>query len=99
MSNASIRVVAQISALPDKVEEVKALLMGLIEPGRRDEGCLNYELLQNRADPTQFTFIEEWVSDAAIDAHLASAHIAAAMAKVPELVARGPDIQRYDLLG
>lgn len=94
----TIRVVARLSAFPDRIDELKTLLLSLIEPTRQEAGCLQYELLQNRADPTDFTFVEEWESDALLDQHLASTHIQAAVAKVPELVAEGPDIRRYDLL-
>jgi quinol monooxygenase YgiN len=98
MSNSTIRVVARIVSFPEKVEEAKALLLSLIEPSRQDNGCIKYELLQNRADPTIFTFVEEWVCDADLDAHLASSYVAAAIARIPELIAEGPDIQRYNLL-
>ena len=98
MSNQTIRVVARIVAFPEKVEEAKALLLDLIEPSLKDAGCIKYELWQNRAEPTNFTFVEEWASDADLDAHLASPHVAAAIARIPELIAEGPDIQRYNLL-
>jgi quinol monooxygenase YgiN len=58
MSKTTIRVVARVVALPDKVEEVKSVLIGLIEPTRKEDGCIIYELLQNHADPTDFTFVE-----------------------------------------
>jgi quinol monooxygenase YgiN len=90
-----VRVVARIIALHDKVEETKAMLLALIEPTRQEAGCLRYELLQNQADPTDFTFVEEWESVSALHAHLGSEHIAAAMAQVPDLVEHGPDIRQY----
>ena len=50
-------------ARPGKEDELRALLRGLIEPTRREPGCVTYELLQNTADPTDFTFVEEWSSE------------------------------------
>ena len=50
MTTQSVRVVARIIALHDKVEETKAMLMALIEPTRQEAGCLQYQLLQNLAD-------------------------------------------------
>lgn len=75
MPENTVRVVARVTARPDKVDDLRAVLSGLIEPTRKEPGCIHYELLQNNADPTDFTFVEEWESDAALDAHLASAHI------------------------
>lgn len=98
MSKTKIRVVARVVALPDKVEDVKSVLLGLIEPTRQEDGCIVYELLQNQDDPTDFTFVEEWESQALLDAHLASAHLAEADAKLEGLVAAEPDIRIYRLL-
>lgn len=98
MSKTTIRVVARVVALPDKVEEVKSVLMGIIEPTRKEEGCIVYELLQNQEDPTDFTFVEEWESQALLDNHLASAHLAEADSQLEGLVAAEPDIRFYRLL-
>jgi len=70
-----LRVVARISALPDKVEQVRLILSELVEPTRRESGCISYELLQNNEDPTDFTFVEEWESDSSVAAHLATLHL------------------------
>ncbi len=65
MSNMSLRVVARVAAKANSVEQVRAILMGVVEPTRREPGCLSYQLLQSQADPTDFTCIEEWASAAA----------------------------------
>ncbi len=94
----TIRVVARVIAIPDQVEAVKAILLELIEPTRQENGCIKYELLQNQSEPTDFTFVEEWSSHEALDAHLASAHIQKAVARLHGLIATEPDIRRYHLL-
>ncbi|PSB05277.1 putative quinol monooxygenase [Merismopedia glauca] len=98
MTQTTVRILARMSAFPDRLEEAKALLIGLVEPTRQESGCIRYELLQNLSDPTEFTFIEEWESEAALNAHLSSAHISQAFAQVPLLIASGPDIMRHTLL-
>lgn len=94
----TIRVVAHIVALSEKVEEVKAILMRLVEPTRQENGCIQYQLLQNQADSTDFTFIEEWETADALDTHLATTHIATASAQLDGLIATEPDIRCYQLL-
>lgn len=98
MTNSTIRVVARVIALPEKVEALQAVLLELIEPTRQETGCIKYELLQNQSDPTDFTFVEEWSSNEALDTHLGSTHIGAAVAQLDGLVATEPDIRRYHLL-
>jgi quinol monooxygenase YgiN len=90
-----VRVVARIKAKPDKIVEVRQLLWSLIEPTRKEPGCVSYDLLQNREDPTDFTFIEEFESDAAFASHAASDHIKAIGPKLQPVVVEAPDIRTY----
>ncbi|GAB4224897.1 MAG: putative quinol monooxygenase [Stanieria sp.] len=92
----SVRVVARVIALPDKIEQLKAVLIELIEPTRAEAGCIQYDLLQNTSDPTDFTFVEEWSSTAALEAHLTSQHLQKAINQINGLVAQPPDIRRYE---
>lgn len=98
MTKEMLRVVARVVALPDKVEEVKSVLIELIEPTRQENGCIVYEMLQNQADPTDFVFVEEWESDAALDAHMSRAHFIEAVSKLDGLLAIPGDIRRYRLV-
>lgn len=91
-----LRVVARVVALPDKIEALKAVLMGLVEPTRQEAGCIEYDLLQNQADPTDFTFVETWESLEHLQTHLASVHLQAATIQIKNLVAIPPDIRCYD---
>jgi quinol monooxygenase YgiN len=85
-------------ANPDSVDRVRSILLGLVGPTRAEPGCITYELLQNRHDPTDFTFVEEWEGDAALDAHLSTEHIKDALSKLPGLLAAEPDIRRYSVV-
>lgn len=98
MSKETVRVVSRIVALPEKVEELKSILSGIVEPTRKESGCIQFELQQNHQDPTDFVFLEQWESDASLDAHLASAHIQEAVSKLDGLLGAPPDIRRYRLL-
>jgi quinol monooxygenase YgiN len=98
MPGNSIRIVAKVVANPNSVDQVRAILGDLVKPTRNESGCISYELLQNRTDPTDFTFVEEWESDAAIDAHLTTKHITNALTKLPGLILGEPDIRRYSVV-
>jgi quinol monooxygenase YgiN len=98
MAEPTLRVVAHILARTDTITTIKALLESLVVPTRQEEGCIRYELLQNTADPADFTFDEEWTSDAALEQHLASPHLQAALPTLNELVAAPVDIRRYWLV-
>jgi quinol monooxygenase YgiN len=98
VAQTTVRVLARMSAFPDRLEEAKALLVSLVEPTRQEPGCLKYELLQNQSHPTEFTFVEEWESESAMKTHLKSPHISQALAKVSILMDSTPDIACYDVL-
>ena len=40
MPNTSLKVIARAAAKADSVEQVRAILIGIIEPPRREPGCL-----------------------------------------------------------
>ena len=97
MSEQKIRVVARVVVLPDKIEEAKSVLIGLIEPTRQEQGCIQYELQQNLANPAEFVFVEEWESEASLNTHIETPHFQEAAAKITRL-AEPPEISRYRLL-
>ena len=75
----SLTIVARIEAAPDQITRVKAELIRLIEPTRREEGCLQYDLHQDNSNPALFLFFENWTSRALWQAHMESPHLAAYM--------------------
>lgn len=93
-----IRVVARLTSKPETVAETRTALEGFVEPTRAEVGCIVYELMQNNADPCDFTFYEEWESDETLDAHLLSPLITAFAERAEDLLAIEPDIRRYTLL-
>ena len=90
-----LSVVAEITAKPGKEAELRRGLMGLIEPTRKENGCVQYDLHVSTDDPARFVFYENWSSRAALDAHLGSAHIQAMLAVADELLAEPPRILTY----
>ena len=99
MLNKSIRVIARVTSQPDKVEELKSILLNLIEPTRREKGCLSYQLLQDKTDAAEFVFIEEWAGDSAENAHMTTSHVQDTLSKAESLLAKAPDISRYVIIG
>ena len=99
MDRTSVHIVARITAKPDSVAELRAVLETLLTPTRQEAGCRRYILLQNQQEPTGFTFVEEWSDAATISSHMKSAHLQQAFAQAAGLLAAPPDIQCYALIG
>ena len=88
-------VVAHIRAKKEKQEELKAVLTALVAPTRKETGCIRYQLYRNVQDPQDFTFVEEWVNDAALELHLQTPHLKAALLSIAQLGEGSPSINRY----
>jgi quinol monooxygenase YgiN len=96
MNENKVTVVATFQARPGRENELKAALTALVEPTRKEAGCINYDLHQSPDDPTNFLFHENWASKAHLDAHLQSAHLKALLPRVPELAIAPPEIQIWN---
>jgi quinol monooxygenase YgiN len=70
----TIAVVARIKARKDSLETVKRELLAMIEPTRKEAGCLEYYLFQDNDDPSVFVFCESWESAAILEKHKDTDH-------------------------
>jgi len=78
MNENTLKVVAIAETSTDRAEELKSICLGLIEPTRKEKGCISYELYQDTTNPGLFTFIENWESQEHLDIHLKTPHLVAA---------------------
>ena len=70
-----LTIVADIEARADSVALVKAELEKLVEPTRREAGCLQYDLHQDNDNPAHFLFYENWESRELWQDHMDSRHL------------------------
>ncbi len=61
--------VATFVARQDKEKELFELLFSLIEPTRKESGCISYELHQSLDDSSIFTLIEKFVDKESFEFH------------------------------
>lgn len=76
----ALTIVARIEARKESIELVKAELLKLIEPTRKEKGCVQYDLHQDNDRPEIFLFYENWESRELWQTHMANDHLAAYMA-------------------
>jgi len=81
-----IPVVALIKAKVGKEKMLETILKTMVDPTRQEAGCIQYDLHRDQSDPRMFVFVEKWKSEKDLQAHLASAHIASAMARKEEFI-------------
>jgi quinol monooxygenase YgiN len=90
-----LTVVAEIKAKPGKEAELRTTLLELIEPTRREDGCVQYDLHVHSSDPGRFVFYENWTSQESLARHAASAHIKLLGEKLVDLAAGPVRLETY----
>ena len=58
----------------DCIEELKALLKSTIEPSKKEQGCLMYEVFQTKTNLVEFIVIDSWENEEALNKHYESEH-------------------------
>ena len=53
---------AALYAKEGREAELRENLVAVVEPSRRDEGSLRYDLFVDQDDPRRFIFVEHWAS-------------------------------------
>ena len=91
-----ITVLARFRAKTGLEQDLKELLLALIEPGRLDEGCINYDLHQAIDDPALFIFYENWLSREHLDKHSTTPHVELFRSKAKALLAEAPELTLLD---
>lgn len=61
-------------AKEDSINELKALLEMMVQPSKKEPGCLLYNIYQVDEDPKTFVVVETWESDEALKGHQNTAH-------------------------
>jgi quinol monooxygenase YgiN len=99
MAQENVHAVAHLHAHPDKTEELNSLLKSLLEPTRKESGCIQFKLLQNRDAPAEFAVVSEWLNEQAVQEHVRTSYSQRAMSRLPELLAGPMDLRFYSLVG
>jgi quinol monooxygenase YgiN len=95
MHKNTLKVIATINALKGKEKDLQDVLLKLIEPTRKETGCISYTLLNNIANQSEYTFFEEWKTEKDLEAHMQSSHFQEAVSSLDGLIASEPEIKQY----
>ncbi|MDQ2837993.1 MAG: antibiotic biosynthesis monooxygenase [Actinomycetota bacterium] len=94
----SLRVVATITAVPGSEQLLSDGLVELAAATRTEAGCESYELYRSVVDQAVFITVEQWTDQDALDAHMQTPHMHAALAVVGDKLAAPPAIHPLEPL-
>ncbi|MEM8676392.1 MAG: putative quinol monooxygenase [Cyanobacteria bacterium P01_G01_bin.67] len=75
-----LTILARIEAKKNSIDFVKSELLKLIEPTRKEDGCLQYDLHQDNDNSAIFVFYENWQNRELWQIHMNNKHLKAYMA-------------------
>ena len=79
-----LTVVAKLKAKQESVQKVKDELKKLIEPTRKEKGCIDYFMHQDNEDPSVFIFYENWEGEDFLDSHMKTDHFKACLSVIED---------------
>jgi quinol monooxygenase YgiN len=81
-----LTVIGRLHAKAGQEDALRTALESLVEPTKKEKGCVTYDLHQGVEDPGLFVFYENWDSGEDLDAHLAAPHLAEFATQLGELL-------------
>lgn len=93
-----ITVIARLTAKPGFESKLEELLKNLIEPTRKEAGCINYTLHLDLENAGVFYFYENWRSQQDLDRHFETPHLKQALEIAPEILAEPLKLTRLEML-
>ena len=80
-----LTIIAKIKSKPDRADFILKNLLTMIEPTRKEKGCIDYILHRDNEYPSTFVFYENWETSEDLDAHMKSDHFKACFQKIEDM--------------
>lgn len=90
-----IHILARLECLPEKLAEVRALLADMAAASLQEPGCLHYQVLQAVEETNCLFILENYLDQAALDAHRQSAYYRAYRAAVSNCLKSPIQVQTW----
>ncbi|MFI7058825.1 putative quinol monooxygenase [Streptosporangium canum] len=94
-----IFIAVKFTVRPERSEEWLSLVDDFTQATRQEPGNVFFEWSRSVETPHQFVLLEAFASSAAGEAHVGSEHFKTAMAWMPEVIAKTPEIINVEVPG
>ena len=86
-------IVAKLNVKPEKILDFTEVAKEMIELSNKESGCKSYQLFQDPYDNSKFVFVEEYINQAAVEAHFSTDYFKAFGPKITDMVAGPAEIK------
>ena len=87
--------VVNLEVVEGKGAELVAVTRELVAGSQAEEGCIEYDLYENKDAPNSFVFIEKWKDEAALEAHTKMEHYVNNIGKIGALLAKPAVVNKF----
>ena len=92
-----IVIAGTVPTKPERREEIIAAAVAMMTASNAEPGCNSYRFSFAMDDPALVCISEEWVDQAALDAHFAMPHMAEFQGKLRDVVAGPGSFTKYEI--
>lgn len=92
-----ILVAGYLTVNPDHRHEALAAIDTCVTATQAEEGNIDYRYSVDLNDPNRFNLIEQWESEDAMNAHMATPHLATFLELIGGFVGGPVEVIRYDV--
>ncbi len=93
-----IKIIAQFHFKETEINNAVNLAKELVEASRKEEGCVQYDLLQSESDSALLVILETWASAEVLDVHSASEHFTRIVPQLSAMCTQSPAVDKMTLL-
>ncbi|EGA68428.1 hypothetical protein VISI1226_22912 [Vibrio sinaloensis DSM 21326] len=90
-----IHLTATFQANQGAEKQLQSLLTAMLEPTRKESGCVMYRLLQDSNNVGRFTFQEQFTDQQAFDFHCQQPHFLNLLNQLEGVISADPEITFY----
>ncbi len=98
MADKPVTVLATIKAKPGLEQQVREAVMALVEPTRKEPGCINYDLHQSLDDEATLMLYENWTSKKDLDEHLNMPYMKDFFARSGDVLAQPAEVVLWEMI-
>ncbi len=92
-----IVVVGRVQSDASKREALVRIGQQVASASREEAGCLGYRLYEDTEQENHFVFVEEWVSQEALEQHFATPHVGKFMRDIQPTLVAPPDVKFHTI--
>ncbi|MCY6370589.1 putative quinol monooxygenase [Clostridium ganghwense] len=87
-----LQTVSKIYVKEEQINEFVEVFKGMIEPTKKEKGCIQYEMYQDEEKPSTLIVLEQWECREDFDNHMKSEHFERIAPKMSEYMTKETEI-------